>query len=224
MFDNFSNIRKFLENYFTNRLGKTAEISSCTSTVANHFVNFLQGKVKRSELTPEQIQDDFGVASYKDLIHDLPSGRRPLRLEYLCKAKEMYSYSVAAAFGEDGFGVTLSEDTQAAYGDVFNKSLVKHISDKVQGWFSKHKLQKKAYAEGRLEKSRQALYANLSGNHRLYADELITIAQDLGESLDDLRSVPLPKGHFLVQMQLQQQIIEQQQQQIELLKAQSRKK
>jgi hypothetical protein len=206
------------------RLGKTAEISSCTSTVANHFVTFLRGKVSASELTPDQIEKDLGVASYKDLIHDIPVGRRPLRLEYLCIAKDLYNYSVGSAFGETGFTINSIVEGSEQYGDVFNKSLVKHISDKVHGWFTKHKLQKKSYAEGRLEKSRQALYANLSGSHRLYADELITIAQDLGESLDDLRSVPLPKGHILVQLQLQQQIIEQQQQQIELLKAKSTKK
>jgi hypothetical protein len=204
---------------------KSDQISSCTSTVGNHFVGFLEGKLKRNELTEGQLLTDLGIKSWKDFSSDIRNDRRDLRLEYVCKAKVLYNYSVAPAFGEDSFNMNLVADAGTEYSsESFNKSLVKHIGDTVARWLSKHKQAKSTYAETRLNKSRQQLHNVLNGTSRMFADELITIAQDLGESLDQLRQAPLPKGHYLVQLDLQQQIINQQQEQIELLKKQLKKK
>jgi hypothetical protein len=222
IFGDFTSNRKFYDTYFLtsyNRLDSNSN-NACVLEVGKNFVDFLNNKIVKGDVTEMQVCADIGIKSYKDFSYDITKGRKKLSVEYICKAKEKYNYTASHAFGETFIEAADDSSTFENSNTILNPniSLLKHIGSKLDSIFRKHKTAKETYANNRLEKSRQQLHKVMAGNSRMYLDEAVMICQDLGESLDQFRTVPLPKGHYLQKMELQTQLIEHQKNEIELLR------
>ena len=83
----------------------------------------------------------------------------------------------------------------------------------------KHGTNIRQYAKEKLGMTEQNLHKIFRGEGRAYWDTVVTVCEDHGESLDVFRRTPVPKGHYLAQIKIQENLINELQARIKQLEA-----
>lgn len=196
-----------------------------------HLLDFLNKKIDDKVLTVEQVCSDLGIGkpgnsskAWSDYAYSIKRNRIKVNVEHLVLAKELYGYQLSGAFGESTYIINheVSEVQEDAV-EIHQTQYSEHIAHTISSVIEKHKLPKEKYSETRLNKSRQSLDKIMRGQQRVFMEDVVRICEDTGESLDLFRTTPLPKGHMLTTIRIQEMLIESQKREIEMLRQQLQK-
>lgn len=178
------------------------------------FHDYVYSFLKKSDASRDRVYAAFGLTEVQNpstFFTQLRSGHRSVTLDQISIAKNELGLNPGYLFEASdqvqlGFSGNLVEEDNAEYGTV-DVDVRKEVGKKVKEILKKHKVKIEPYAMGRLGISKQQFYNKLSGDSRMFFDEVQLICEDTGESLDQFRRTPLPKGHHLKQMELMEEMI-----------------
>lgn len=177
--------------------------------VCSRFHQFFIDKIEDGEIDYNQVAEAFGKEKQGiySFFNSLKTGHQSVTVEHILLAQKHFGLSANYLFGASDLAVEYSLPVVMEEGvelTFFDKS----IGQKLKDIFERAKTNIKQYATERLKMTEQNLHKILRGEGRPYWDTVVTIAEDHGESLDNFRRVPLPKGHYLTQIKMQEEIIE----------------
>jgi DNA-binding phage protein len=172
-------------------------------------------KIDSGEFDYGQVAEALGKSrkSIYKVFNNLKTGQSSVTIDQILLVLTKFKIKSNVFFGDlyeypEEITTTFEEAT-GAYGlDQFE------IGDKLREIFDKHETNIKKYAENNLKMSEQNLYKILRGFGRPYWDTIVKICDDHGESLDQFRRTPLPKGHLLAQLKIQETLIKNYEQKI----------
>jgi hypothetical protein len=179
------------------------------------FHDYVYSFMKKGDAARDRVYAAFGLTEVKNpstFLGQLRSGHRSVTLDQIYIAKREFDLNPGYLFETSdqemlGFGSSIVEEPSAEYG-LRDADIQKEVGSKMEGILRKHRVKIEPYANDRLGISKQALYDKMKGKTRQYFDEVLVICEDTGESLDQFRRTPLPKGHHLQQMEMMQQMMD----------------
>lgn len=186
--------RKLIEDSFKN-------------VVSQRFYSYFIDMIDKGETDYETI----GAAIGKNKKHmytffnNLKSGHMSVTIEQLLAIKEAYkinpSFFFTGKYQSEAIESYVEED-EIEYVSIGSKA----VGEKIRELLNKHDVKPKDYAEqiGMSEGNFQKI---LRGDVRPYFDLVVRVCDDFGESLDQFRTRPLPKGHILTQLKAQENLI-----------------
>jgi len=152
-------------------------------------------------------------------MSNLKNRGRSITIDQVYKARDVFGLNPGYLFevnDQEQLGVNNTvEEIPVLYGTAEER---KSVGAQLHDLFKRHQIKIEHYAQTRLSISKQALYDKLSGKSRIYFDEVLRICEDTGESLDQFRTAPLPKGHYLQQIETLKKLNEQLEQELLQLK------
>lgn len=176
------------------------------------YVDAIASKSRENRL---QVYEAFGVsetANPSNFLGKLRTGKQSVTLDHIYIAKKEFGLNPGYLFETSdqetlGFAGNIVEEAGAEYG-YRDTDVQKDVAEKISAILKKHKVKIEPYANQRLGISKQAMHEKLKGKTRMHFDEVLVVCEDFGESLDQFRRTPLPKGHHLQQMEMMQQMLE----------------
>jgi len=179
------------------------------------FHDYVYQLSKKSDTHRDKVYKVFGldqVQNPSNFFTQMRNGIRSVTLDQIYISKEKLGFNPGYLFEtsdqeEMGYASSLVEEPDGEYGNI-DLPVQKEIGKKVDVMLRKHKIKIEPYAKQRLGISKQAMYDKLKGKSRMFFDEVQLICEDLGESMDQFRRTPLPKGHHLQQMEVMNAMIE----------------
>lgn len=154
----------------------------------------------------------LGGKNPSQFLSKLKKGDQNITLDQIYIAKKEFGLNPGYLFEtsdqeEIGFGSSIVEEPISEYG-YRDADIQKQVGAKLDVILKKHKIKIEPYAKQRLGITKQALYDKLKGKSRQYFDEVLVVCEDTGESLDQFRRTPLPKGHHLHQLEMMEEMLE----------------
>lgn len=186
---------------------------------SRRFYLYVDGLTKKSDADKANVFRVFGLSDQKNpwsFLSQLKSGQRSVTVDQVYIAKKELGLNPGYLFESSdqetiGFASNIVEDNGEPVGYSYglaDAAMKREIGKKFHELFKKHKLKIEPYAQQRLNITKQAMYDKLNGKTNISFDEAMVICEDTGESLDQFRRTPLPKGHHLQQMQMMNEMIE----------------
>lgn len=194
---------------------QVTETHKFKNEATRRFHDYVEQFADKSRENRLHVYEVFGVAHTKNpsnLLGKLRSGHQSVTLDQIYIAKKELGLNPGYLFETSdqemlGFAGSIVEEPVTEYG-FKDTDVQKEIGHKLEAILKKHKMKIEPYANQRLGISKQAMYDKLKGKTRVFFDEVLTVCEDTGESLEQFRRTPLPKGHHLQQMEMMEQMIE----------------
>ncbi len=182
---------------------KAPDTEKFRNEASRRFYTFFYSKIQNKEIDADEFYENFGVSSYGNrtvFLHGLKYGTKSVTTDQIEIASKKYGLHPDYLFGMTNIATTEGDyvlsEASANYGDEYRKD----VGRKLKEILDKHKTNIAEYAVERLGMTEQNLYKILRGQGRPYWDQVVTVCEDHGESLDIFRTKPLPKGHLLEQV------------------------
>ncbi len=190
---------------------------------SKRFHQFFVTQVHDKKLDWNQLAVAFGKTKQGiyTLFNNLRAGHQGVTIEQIELAKKEFGLNPAFLFGESlsqnienvkGF-----EEAELQY--IISADLNRHIGRQLHDILKKHGTNIRQYAKDKLGMTEQNLHKIFRGEGRAYWDTVVTVCEDHGESLDVFRRTPVPKGHYLAQIKIQENLINELQARIKQLEA-----
>jgi hypothetical protein len=182
---------------------------------SKRFHDYMDSIANRSKEARLRVYAAFGLSEQKNpsnFFAQMKSGHRSVTLDQIYIAKKEFGLNPGYLFEVNdyetiGFASNILEEDPTEYGKR-DADIQIIVGAKLEGIFKKHKIKIEPYAKQRLGISKQALYDKLKGKTRQYFDEVLVVCEDTGESLDQFRRTPMPKGHHLNQLEMMERMLE----------------
>ena len=176
---------------------------------SRRFYNYFQEKIKNGELSIDDFCDSFGLkkdATKYQFLSSIKQGKRSVTIDQLFIAVDRYNISPAYIFGKSSYVRDLSI-AELGEDEVELYSMDRQtIGEKIRALIDKHDVRAKEYS-AQIGMSEGNFQKILRGDVRPYFDLVVRVCDDFGESLDQFRTRPLPKGHILTQLKAQENLI-----------------
>jgi hypothetical protein len=197
---------------------KESFVNEATRRFYEHFKNFIEESTEQRD----RFYKAFELADRSNpytFMSQLKTRSRSITIDQVYKARDVFGLNPGYLFevnDQEQLGVNNTvEEIPVLYGTAEER---KSVGAQLHDLFKRHQIKIEHYAQTRLSISKQALYDKLSGKSRIYFDEVLRICEDTGESLDQFRTAPLPKGHYLQQIETLKKLNEQLEQELLQLK------
>jgi len=162
------------------------------------FYNFFQQRIEERSLDHRTLVTAIGKYDKNPagFLADLRSGNKSITLDEIEVATSTFGLNPSQLFNVPGQpeGSLIATEPDAVYGAVKVKERHGVV---LRAMLKKHGVVVDTYCKEKLGISRQYLYQMFNGETSIPLDLLVTICEDLGESLDEFRLTPLSSGHYL---------------------------
>ncbi|WP_438946879.1 hypothetical protein [Sediminibacterium sp.] len=192
------------------------EKHSFKNEASKRFHDYFQALVKSSAEEKKAVFDAFGLTGLKNptqFFSKIKSGASGVTIEHIYIAKEKFNLNPGYLFEVSnqiqlGFDQVLISNDTVEYQTPNDDSL--RVGKALKEILRRHGTRIKGYAENRLSMSEQALHKIFKGQTAPSWFVISRICEDHGESLEQLRSGPMPEGHYLAKIKmLEERVVEQ---------------
>lgn len=204
------------------------EKHSFKNEASKRFHDYFQALVKSSAEDKKAVFDAFGLTGLKNptqFFSKIKSGASGVTIEHIYIAKEKFNLNPGYLFEVSnqiqlGFDQVLISNDTVEYQTPNDDSL--RVGKALKEILRRHGTRIKGYAENRLSMSEQALHKIFKGQTAPSWFVISRICEDHGESLEQLRSGPMPEGHYLAKIKMLEERVVEQRDIINMLKQQQR--
>lgn len=197
---------------------KESFVNEATRRFYEHFKAFIEESTEQRDRFYEAFELTDRSNPYA-FMSQLKTRNRSVTIEQIYIARDAFGLNPGYLFevnDQEQLGLNhMVEEIPVMYGTVEER---KSVGKELHDLFKRHKIKVEQYAQQRLGITKQAMYDKFSGKSRIYFDEVLRICEDTGESLDQFRTAPLPKGHYLQQIETLKKLNEQLEQELRDLK------
>lgn len=208
---------------------KNVENHRFKNEASQRFHDYFHAFVKNSKDDRNAFYEAFGLSEQQNpsqFFAKLRSGALSVTLDHVYRAKEAFNMN-------PGYWFAVSNQQQLGYESMLlndpNENQYyspgkdnKRVGNALHEILRRHGTEIKSYAEKRLKITEQSLHRLFRGDTTPSFWVVLQICEDHGESLEQLRSTPLPEGHHLSKIQMLEERVSEQVDIIKLLKEQLR--
>jgi hypothetical protein len=199
---------------------------SFKNEASRRFHDYFHALTKKSPEDRLAVLEAFGLTNTKNptqFFSKLKSGGAGVTVDHIYIAKEKFNVNPGYLFEVSnqvhlGYeSILLSEDTVEYV--TPNKDYLR-VGKALKEILRRHGTGIKSYAVNRLQMSEQNLHKIFNGKVAPSWSVISQICEDHGESLEQLRTGPMPEGHYLSKIKMLEERVEEQKEMINMLKEQ----
>lgn len=182
--------------------------------ISRRFYDWCKVLIDNGEITVRQLSDVVGKyqSNPSNVLGNLKNGTISVPFEWIVACQYKFGLNPGILFdatpgiernrpmphkGVESEPWVMNDGGGIAEAVLPEPSPLGHAGPLLHKLLHKHGIKIEQYAHDQLGISRQQFHSYLNGSSRLFFDVVLRICEDLGESLDQFRTRPLPQGHLL---------------------------
>jgi hypothetical protein len=206
---------------------EVADKQSFKNEASRRFHDYFHALAKKSAEDRQAVYDAFGLTNTKNptqFFSKLKSGGSSVTVDHIYIAKEQFNIN-------PGYLFEVSNQIQLGYDSILISTEEKEynaphkdylrVGKALKEILRRHGTGIKSYANNRLKMSEQNLHKIFKGAVAPSWMVILQICEDHGESLEQLRSGPMPEGHYLSKIAMLEERVVEQAEMIKMLKQQN---